>query len=362
MEGEPVIFSRIYSYINRSTGDNKLMTYGMLLMPHANARYEEAARPLAQAELMLLLGACGLNGESHFQGISGAQFLCFSADELTPKEMRTLGLHSMLYFIAEIRDDGSFVPLMGRGEAYLQSDLASILKYKGKTNESFTHLLINLALCASGKIGSESPLHVLDPMCGRATTLFDAVNRGYFSTGIDVNQADISEAGNFFARYLKYHHIKHTARDFSMTLPGGKNVFRKQFEFARDAQDYKRADTRTLSLIKGDAAHALNAFKDGTFDIACADLPYGVKHAPKDGARVSGFDELLSSTLPVIFKKLKRGGAVALSFNSYTLKRAHLSEMLSAAGYAPVEGGAYDALEHWVEQAVLRDAVVAIKA
>ena len=51
-------------------------------------------------------------------------------------------------------------------------------KYKGKTNEAFTMHLINQALCAA-KLPEGRPVTLLDPMCGRGTTLFQAVNRGF---------------------------------------------------------------------------------------------------------------------------------------------------------------------------------------
>jgi len=337
------------------------MTYGINLAPHANARYEQAARPLAQAELTLILNALNLDANTFFENRNGAEFLCFFADKLTHRQCERLGLHSMLHFAAEMREDGSVFPLFGRNESYLFGDLPSILKYKGKTNESFTHLLVNLALFESAWMHEASPLMLLDPMCGRGTTLFDAVNRGYDAVGIDIDQADISEASNFFARYLKYHHIKHTAREDSLTMGGGKNVRRKRFEFARSSQDYKDKKTISLSLIKGDAADAASAFKDATFHLICADLPYGVHHGPKAGAKISGFEALLKNALPVFYRKMKRGGAISLSFNSYTLKKDALHAMLAEAGFVALKGGVYDGLEHWVEQAVMRDAVVAVK-
>jgi SAM-dependent methyltransferase len=335
------------------------MTYGMLLTPHANARYEQAARPLAQAELTLLLGACGLDGETFFHAINGVEFLCFRADGLSVEAAKILSEHSLLYFLAEMKD-GTVAPIFSRAETYLHRDLPSILKYKGKTNEAFTHLLLNLALCA-GELFGGADLRVLDPMCGRGTTLFDAVNRGFSATGVDADRTDIQEAGKFFERYLKYHHFKHAARDFSMTVPGGKNVSRRQFEFARDAQDYKEKKTLSLSLICAGAESALKAYKDESFHVVCADLPYGVKHAPMEGGGVSAFHALLAALLPLMHKKLRRGGAVALSFNSYTLRRDDLRDKLKDAGFAVLTGGAYDGLEHWVEQAVLRDAAVAVK-
>ena len=50
---------------------------------------------------------------------------------------------------------------------------------------------------------------------------------------------------------------------------------------------------------------------------------------------------------------------MALSFNTYTLSRDALRGQMRDSGLEVLEGGAYDSMEHWVEQAVNRDVAVA---
>ena len=47
------------------------------------------------------------------------------------------------------------------------------------------------------------------------------------------------------------------------------------------------------------------------------------------------------------------------AFNVHTLKRNQVVSALARAGFCLAEGAPYEGLEHWVEQAVMRDLVVA---
>src|SRR6202035_5200533 len=68
-------------------------------------------------------------------------------------------------------------------------DLITIQRYSGKTNERFTKLLMNLAVVVDhGGEGFRSTgvrLRVVDPLCGRGTTLNQAVMYGFDAAGIE---------------------------------------------------------------------------------------------------------------------------------------------------------------------------------
>ena len=91
------------------------------------------------------------------------------------------------------------MPLFGREAPRIGGDLPGILKYKGKTNETFTQLLVNLAWLAGGM---PEKVHILDPMCGRGTTLFIALNRGWDATGSDVDRAAPARGGAVFSNAI----------------------------------------------------------------------------------------------------------------------------------------------------------------
>ena len=62
------------------------------------------------------------------------------------------------------------------------------------------------------------------------------------------------------------------------------------------------------------------------------------------------------AALPGWLEALKPGGALAMSFNTYVTKRASLERALEAAGFELVQT---PSMEHWVEQAISRDVLLA---
>ena len=61
------------------------------------------------------------------------------------------------------------------------------------------------------------------------------------------------------------------------------------------------------------------------------------------------------------FAVLKHGGAIALSFNTYTRARDSVLQAMEGAGFIPQNEAPYNGFAHWVEQAVDRDAMLAVK-
>ncbi len=337
------------------------MKYGILLWPHANARYQEAERPLSLAELRLLMDGA-LSADPSFESHGGADFLCFDSALPQADVIARAGDHAHLLLLAQMREDGSLLPLSGPREADLGGDLPAIQKYKGKTNEVFTRFLLNMAVY-SGAFAkkADQKLRVFDPMCGRGTALFEALNRGYDAVGSDMDKTDIREAGAFFKKYLEYHRIKHQMKELSLTLPGKRQLPKRTFTFAKDPDAFKAGDTRALSLILGDAADVARALPERHFHAIAVDLPYGVQHASGTATKPENLDKMLARVLPQLRSSLLPGAAIALSFNANTLSKARLTDALRTAKLEPLAGPAYDNLAHWVEQAVTRDVVVGVR-
>ena len=342
------------------------MQYKMLLWPHANARYQNETLKLAASELRLMLDQLAPEAEIAEDAALFMPCLTIACPERLPEPViAALRGHSLLYGLFECRADGGLFPVAGRAPAYLGSDLPAILKYKGKTNEMFLQLLINAALYSSNFWEvADQPLELLDPMCGRATSLFVAVNRGWNATGADVDRADLKEAETFLKRYLEYHRFKHAVSKESRTLKQGKRAAAvTRFDFSDTPEHFKDKQTLRLSLVNLDAAQAGDAYGKNAFHIIACDLPYGVRHdaqlpassAPKGKNWLEG---LLARALPGWKAALKPGGAIAVSFNAQTFKLERLRTMMAAAGLEVLSGGAYDQFSHWVEQAITRDIAV----
>ena len=336
------------------------MEYAFLLWPHANPRYVTSLRKLALQELHCMLKACGIPAEILWKELGGAPWLHVSCTSLSSSALRLISGHSSIYMGATL-ENGLLRPLDYKAAEYLPPDMAEVLKYKGKTNAAFTGLMLNCALCASAFAQSTEPLFVMDPMCGKATSLFCALKLGHNTIGVETDGKDVQEAAGFISRYLKLHRIKHKVSQGSLTLPGGKSAPFTAFKLADTAEHYQAGDTRTLKLIHGDTLHCSAMQKAQSIHLMVADLPYGVQHAPLKGQRTGGFLSLLEDALKGWYQVIKPGGAIALSFNTYTLKKTDLKKELQKAGFLVLSDAPYDDFEHWVEQAVQRDLVVAIK-
>lgn len=329
------------------------MLYAYQLRAHSNARYQDSLLPLSKKELSCMLHACGLDVSVDTRILGGAPFLCFEADTLTPAQTAFLGGHSGLYMTCALEGD-LLRPLEPAPVYALPADMPEILKYKGKTNASFTHLMINLALSAGSQWRVSAP-RVFDPICGRGTSLYCALTRGMHAIGVDTDHKALTEGVTYAQKWLQYHRVKHTVNRSGMTLGGGKkNAPLTRISVHTPEKDmdlsFLQADTRDSALlIKKQKAHAL-----------VADLPYGVQHAPSDHGQMSSLETLLRESLPAWRQSLHKGCAAAIAFNTYTLRRDVIERLALEAGFTLPDPALYGNFEHWVEQAVNRDVVVLI--
>ncbi|MBR3928897.1 MAG: hypothetical protein IKJ65_07860 [Clostridia bacterium] len=331
------------------------MKYALVLWPLSNQRYEQSHINPAISELEIILQAAGIHESVSHMTLAGAGALSFSSGELSERQLAYIRTHS-LFFMFGRWDGENFAPIMMPGGDYLGSDLAAIQKYKGKTNERFTNQLINLALYSCRFHDAEEKIHLLDPMCGRGTTLFQAVNREWNATGVDTDKKDALECVSFFEKYLKFNKIKHKRTQSSRTIPGKGAVSVHSVRFGGD-----KGDLLCLNCAIADANNTSKIFGKEAFSIICADLPYGVQHAPSGQGGAKSFENMLLFALPAWREALKKGGAISLSYNTHTLKTERVREIMEKAGFEVMRGGAYDNMEHWVEQAVMRDIAVCVK-
>ena len=342
------------------------MQYTMLLWPHANARYQSETLKLAQAELRLMLDRLAPETTVEPDSLMDMPALRLGfAGEPDPAALRALGGHSLLYGLFQRDEQGRLTPVEGRRPARLGSDLPAILKYKGKTNEMFLQLLINAALY-SGDYWAEAerPLELLDPMCGRGTSLFVAANMGWNASGADVDRNDLKEAERYFKRYLEYHRFKHAVARESRTVKGAPAALVCRFDYADTPEHFKAAPAR-LSLAALDASRCEAVYGRDAFHVIACDLPYGVRH----DAQLSGpverggnwLETLLTRALPGWKAALKPGGTLAVSFNAQNFRVDRLRTLMEDAGLEVLRGGPYGEFSHWVEQAITRDIVICRK-
>ena len=336
------------------------MQYAFAVKPHANARYAFSMDKLALIEMQCLLHALDVQATVTQEKLAGTRFILIETQPIDEAGWRLISGHSGIYFAA-LKDGEWLKPLPLRQATYLDADLAHVLKYKGKTNPDFTLMMIHCALAASAFSLCEDPLTVLDPLCGRGTTLFCALQEGHHAAGVEIDKKAVHEADTYFKRYLQYHRLKHKRETVSATLPEGKSATEIRYSFANTVEAFKTGDTRSFRLFQGDAAQADRMLgKDSCHLIVC-DLPYGVQHAAKDKQGMATMQRLMGESFPAFHRALKTGGAAAVSFNTYTLRREALCDAMETAGLRVLTNAPFNDFSHWVEQAVNRDMVIAVK-
>lgn len=332
------------------------MTYAFLLYPHANIRYRQSLLQLAVQELSMTLSALGREAEVVPQKMGGAMFLTFEAAKLTERDMRMLSQLASVYMLFEM-EDGKLTTLERTHPNYVGEDLPALLKYKGKTNEMFTDTMLTMALAASAFMPvHDSQLVVCDPMAGRGTTLMLALRRGYHGVGIEIGKADVKEAADYMTRYLEFHRIKYKRTDSALTVRGQVGGRENKFVFSDSAEHFKDGDTRTLRLICGDTREAEALLKPNSVHLMVTDAPYGVQKGT--AGRQDSIGGTIAAALPGWFDVLKSGGVLAMSFNTHVIRREGLVRLFEKAGFEIVQTAN---LEHWVEQAISRDVILARK-
>jgi len=332
----------------------------ILLAPSANRVYASEANRLVAAELKIMLGA---DDQPSIEPITlaGVGYLALATEGLDEEVCRSLGRLSACY-AAFRREHDRLLPITVPTPDLFDEDLVTIPKYPGKTNEQFTRLLINVTL-ASMRREAGGPISILDPMCGRGTTLSTAMMLGCNAAGVEVEAKAVDAYAAYLRTYCRRKRLKHTIEVSPVRREGkiiGKRLEAEIIPAGRDRP-------LVLTVFSGDTRQSAALFGKRRFDAVVADAPYGVVHGSQTEVRGAGGKRsrsatgLVSEALPVWAGQLKSGGALGLSWNVIGLRRERLLEDVAAAGLEPLDYGPYRDFEHRVDSSIRRDIVVAIK-
>jgi len=345
--------------------------YAFLVLPSHNRVYADAAPSLARAELAVL-GAALPDGRIRQESVAesvlgGVPYVAFEADELSARDLGLLANLSSLYALFEVTGE-LLRPVPLRRLDRFDDDLLTILKYQGKTNEQFTKLLLNVTLASSEFAGAAGTrrLSVLDPLCGRGTTLNQALMYGFDACGADIDARDVEAYAVFIQRWLKDKRLKHRA-DFSPVRRDRRIVARRlTAQFAATKDEYKAGDVQRLEVVEADTTRIGEFFLAASADLVVADLPYGVRHGSHGAGRAGGTLsrsplDLLAAAAPAWARALRPGGALGISWNTHVAGREDAARALAAAGLEVLDSVPYHAFRHRVDQAIDRDILVARK-
>jgi SAM-dependent methyltransferase len=341
--------------------------YAFLILPSSNRVYADASVALAQAELEVFNQSvmsgriCGI-GDSD---IGGVPYVTFDCDGFTERDAAMLANLSSLYALFRVEDE-LLRPLVLHRLDRFGDDLITIQKYPGKTNEQFTKLLLNVTLLSSAFAADmlTRRFSVLDPLCGRGTTLNQALMYGFDAYGVDIDKRDIDTYSVFIQRWLKDNRLKHQAESGPVRRNRQVVAHRLQVSLAATKEDYKAGNVQHLDVVHAETTRVAEFFRPGSVDLVVADAPYGVQH----GSRATGTGlarsplGLLAEGAPVWAQVLRPGGALGISWNTFVARREDAAAALAAAGLRVLDSGPYLDFRHRVDQAILRDVLIARKA
>ncbi|MET0729401.1 MAG: SAM-dependent methyltransferase [Acidimicrobiales bacterium] len=338
-------------------------SYALLLKANTNRVYGEAAFALAAAELASFAGALGGGlDDVQREPIGGVDYLRAEAPEpLDPAQVAIVGNLSSLHALYEV-DRDLLRPVPAPPLAATDDDITTIQRYSGKTNEAFTHLLVNVALAQTpdgfARLRAGERLGLLDPACGRGTSLNRAIVYGMDACGIELDQRDVEAYTTFVLTWMKDKRLKHHVEQAKLRKGRDMPAHRITVTYGPTKD---RSSHRVVDIIHDDTVGARTHLKVRTMDLLVCDLPYGVQHGsqPRGGRLDRGPAELLHVALPVWFELLRPGSGAVLAWNRNTLPRSRLVDLVTASGFELRRPADDEAFLHRVDRAILRDVLVA---
>ncbi len=350
--------------------DGETGHWALLVRPSTNRVYDGAAPALLRAELAVLSAEVlgGALGDPRTTEQAGLPYVTFTGPAHDPTVRAHLARLSSAYALFGL--DGSQAdpvlrPAVLPVPAGLDDDLLTIQKYAGKTNEAFTALLLNLTLWASafGGAAVEGGLTVLDPMCGRGTTLNRALWLGHHGLGVEIDGKDVQAYDGFLRTWLRRKHLKHEVENVPLRRDGRVLGRRLEVALARDKERWKAGERLTLRVLEADTVATGELLGRDAAHVVVTDAPYGVRHGshargPGGGKERSPL-RLLEAALPGWLRVLRPGGAVGLAWNTRVAPREDAIAVLASAGLEPLDHGPWRELGHRVDASVQRDVLVA---
>lgn len=340
--------------------------YAILANPGHNRIYFDTALKIAVSELQAIADAYDMEIKDIREGnLNLPASICFSTNrELNEEDFKALSFSSIYYALFEIVEENLLKPISVPDFHTFPESMVQILKYNGKTNEQFTRLMVNLAL-SSCKTGSER-ITLLDPMCGKGTTLYEGFIRGFDVKGIEINEQWVQEIQTYVVRFLKEGKFKHKVEKAKVSDSKKKkiaNVF--NLTSAPEKNAFNLGEVQSFQLFNSDTRRTDLLIRKKSCDIIIADLPYGVQHGSKNDKN-SLMERsplgLLKEAIQAWYSVLKTRGSLVLSYNEFTMKYEDLATILEENGFKVLKEEPYYNYLHRVDQSINRNLIVAIKA
>jgi hypothetical protein len=314
------------------------------ITPQRSTQYTDMARTLARPELMVSPLASLVQSAKEVT-LAGQPYLHVALREEPGQWPIFATLSEWHEFFPELGgEQGPFLrPLEPRSSLLFGDDLVEARRYRGKTNELFTHFLINVARWSHGG----DPRWLLDPLAGGGTTLFMGLRLGMNVMGVEKDRQTLTSTDTFLKEYVKTARLKHS-REQQKRQAGYR--FR-----------YLLPDELQLVLALGDTSDTselLGALPGAPRpDLVVADLPYAIQHSARGPLR-----DLLQRALPAWHEFAAPGAVLAFSWNATTVAREQILGWLAESNWKPMADAPYDEMAHRVDRVIkTRDVAVARK-
>ncbi len=310
-----------------------------LVDPRAQSAFFADVEPVSQAALLALPGVELAEPER----IDSLSFIRIEGDVIPLPSVLKLPFVQAVFQ----RDaDGHLGYAASASRPQLTEHLETGDTYRGKTNVMVT----KLALALAGRVWAErtgdtavtSPV-VLDPMCGRGTTLLAAARMDWCASGIEQDQAAMQHLHRHLKRQCKVHRIKHgVSRGWTnrKNSDGDGKFLEYTFENA------------TIRLVAGDTRKTHQYVGANRHDLLVVDLPYGVEFRGSRGQRspLATVQQAIESWSIA----LRERGAGCIVFNRLQPSRRDLVAVIQSAGFEVLDLE----LRHRMSDAIERDFLI----
>jgi hypothetical protein len=317
------------------------------IAPQRSTQYSALASALAPHEMAL--GPIGKHILSMAPvQLGGQAFLQLELNRaLEPLELNELGALAMTSAFFEYHErigdaSGPFLKPIETGFVpAFPEDLVTTRRYKGKTNELFTHFLCNVARFSSAFANEPwQNLRLFDPLMGGGTTLLTGLMLGADVTGVEHNRDDVESTVSFISQYMREQELPCNMQEDKLKNAGKRRRF--------------VLGSKQCVLASGDTALSAKLLAGVKKQhLIVTDLPYGIQHA-------GGLRDLLTQALPVWQSLLLPGGAMAFSWESSRFAREEMVALVeSVSGMRVLNAPPYNQMGHRVDRVIkMRDVVV----
>jgi DNA modification methylase len=309
-----------------------MKTISILISPEIKAAYFKEFIDCAEVEFKSCLPHLEIERINHGP-------LHFFKSVMSEEDLKNISKLSFFQGAFEESENG-LIPLSTSPEFKLHDNFIFASKFKGKTNERFTQLMLNIGLST---LENKNDIKVLDPMCGRATTLLWAMRYGLNAKGVEIDPRALMDINQIVKKWSKVCEINSHCKEGSVGKKTKTGVG-KFLEF--------HCQQNNLKVITGDSTECTKLLSSEKFDLLISDIPYGVQHRTNGGSKNPL--ETLDLCLKEWKKCLKPNGSIVIGYNSNNPKRNDFIDTAKKYNLIALS----TTLPHRMSESIVRDILI----